>query len=449
MTAGRHLGVWRRRRQHGVDDSRGPARRRHAAVRRAADRTGDSRDGLLPARDTLHAAHGPGAHRRPARPAVRASERHAFRIEIVADGLLTPWGMTFCPMAACWSANARARFACSTWASRDAAIAGTPAVWAKQDGGLLDIAIILTTRPTDGSTWRTASPGRPRRRRPGSSGAGFATGGGWGNRRSTSRRRASMSPTTRTSVRVFSSTRRGTCSSPSAIEARWPMRRRSAAPTARSTASSTTGACRPTTRSCRCLARSHDLESGQPQCAGAGISPGDRRVVVDRARSARRRRAQRDRAGRQLRLAVDHLRHPLRRHPDHGQTSAPGLEQPSCTWTPSVAPSGIAFYTGDRFPGWRHDLFIAMLLGNELRRVTVNGHAVTHQETIFKGFGRVRHVITGPDGLLYVALNDRRMCALSRQSERQMTDINHRHNRHRERTEFQVGRIGFRSRARG
>ena len=38
--------------------------------------------------------------------------------------------------------------------------------------------------------------------------------------------------------------------------------------------------------------------------------------------------------------------------------------------------------------------------------MTVNGHAVTHQETIFKGFGRVRHVITGPDGLLYVALND-------------------------------------------
>ena len=88
------------------------------------------------------------------------------------------------------------------------------------------------------------------------------------------------------------------------------------------------------------------------------------------------------------------------------KTSAPGLESPVTYWTPSAAPSGIAFYTGDRFPGWKHDLFVAMLLGNELRRVTVNGHAVTHQETIFKGFGRVRHVITGPDGLLYVALND-------------------------------------------
>jgi glucose/arabinose dehydrogenase len=87
-------------------------------------------------------------------------------------------------------------------------------------------------------------------------------------------------------------------------------------------------------------------------------------------------------------------------------TSAAGLEQPVTYWTPSVAPSGIAFYTGDRFPGWKHDLFIAMLLGNQLRRVTVSGHIVTHQETIFKGFGRVRHVINGPDGLLYVALND-------------------------------------------
>jgi aldose sugar dehydrogenase len=88
------------------------------------------------------------------------------------------------------------------------------------------------------------------------------------------------------------------------------------------------------------------------------------------------------------------------------QTAAAGLEQPVTYWTPSVAPSGIVFYTGDRFAGWKHDLFVAMLLGNELRRVTVSGHTVTHQETIFKGFGRVRHVINGPDGLLYVALND-------------------------------------------
>jgi aldose sugar dehydrogenase len=88
------------------------------------------------------------------------------------------------------------------------------------------------------------------------------------------------------------------------------------------------------------------------------------------------------------------------------RTAAPGLEPPVVHWTPSVAPSGITFYTGNRFPRWHNDLFVAMLLGNELRRVRTEGRAVVEQETIFKGYGRVRHVIVGPDGLLYVALND-------------------------------------------
>ena len=88
------------------------------------------------------------------------------------------------------------------------------------------------------------------------------------------------------------------------------------------------------------------------------------------------------------------------------KTSASGYESPVLHWTPSVAPSGIAFYAADRFPRWRNDLFVAMLLGNELRRVRTEGRAVVEQETIFKGYGRVRHVIVGPDGLLYVALND-------------------------------------------
>jgi glucose/arabinose dehydrogenase len=88
------------------------------------------------------------------------------------------------------------------------------------------------------------------------------------------------------------------------------------------------------------------------------------------------------------------------------RTAAPNMESPVVHWTPSVAPSGITFYTGDRFPRWRNDLFVAMLLGNELRRVRIDRRTVVEQETIFTGYGRVRHVIVGPDGLLYVALND-------------------------------------------
>jgi glucose/arabinose dehydrogenase len=88
------------------------------------------------------------------------------------------------------------------------------------------------------------------------------------------------------------------------------------------------------------------------------------------------------------------------------KTGAPGFQAPVVYWTPSAAPSGITFYTGDRFPRWKNDLFVAMLAGTELRRVRTKDRTVVEQETIVSGYGRVRHVIVGPDGLLYVALND-------------------------------------------
>ena len=88
------------------------------------------------------------------------------------------------------------------------------------------------------------------------------------------------------------------------------------------------------------------------------------------------------------------------------RTAQEGMEQPVTYWTPTIAPSGIAFYTGDRFPRWKNDLFVATLLGQHLRRLTLDGHRVKSEEVLFKGLGRVRHVATGPDGLLYVILND-------------------------------------------
>jgi glucose/arabinose dehydrogenase len=72
---------------------------------------------------------------------------------------------------------------------------------------------------------------------------------------------------------------------------------------------------------------------------------------------------------------------------------------------PSLGVCGIAFYTGDRFPGWRHDLFVTGLVGKQLRRLVIEDGRVTHQEILFRGLGRVRDVVNGPDGYLYVALN--------------------------------------------
>jgi len=87
------------------------------------------------------------------------------------------------------------------------------------------------------------------------------------------------------------------------------------------------------------------------------------------------------------------------------RTGGEGLEPPVTEWTPSIAPCGIAFYTGDRFPGWKNDLFVGGLVGKQLRRVVLDGSRAVHQEVLFRGLGRVRSVVDGPDGYLYVALN--------------------------------------------
>lgn len=82
-----------------------------------------------------------------------------------------------------------------------------------------------------------------------------------------------------------------------------------------------------------------------------------------------------------------------------------GMDQPVTYWVPSIAASPITFYTGDRFPKWKNNLFVGALAAQELRRLVVHGHSVTHQEVLFKGIGRVRDVVNGPDGYLYIVLN--------------------------------------------
>ena len=81
-----------------------------------------------------------------------------------------------------------------------------------------------------------------------------------------------------------------------------------------------------------------------------------------------------------------------------------GMERPVTSWTPTIAPSAIEFYTGDRFSEWRNDLFVTSLLTERLLRLETDGDNVVHEETLFAGLGRVRDVTTGPDGLLYVSL---------------------------------------------
>jgi len=78
---------------------------------------------------------------------------------------------------------------------------------------------------------------------------------------------------------------------------------------------------------------------------------------------------------------------------------------PSAVWTPAVAPSGLAFYTGDRFPDWYGNLFSGGLVGQDVRRIVLDGNDVAGQETIPIA-ERVRAVKQGPDGLLYVLTDE-------------------------------------------
>lgn len=84
-------------------------------------------------------------------------------------------------------------------------------------------------------------------------------------------------------------------------------------------------------------------------------------------------------------------------------THKPGMEQPIYYWVPSIAPSGMAFYTGDRFPGWRGNLFVGSLKFRLLVRLELDGDKVVHEERLLAGrLGRIRDVRMGPDGLIYL-----------------------------------------------
>jgi glucose/arabinose dehydrogenase len=91
--------------------------------------------------------------------------------------------------------------------------------------------------------------------------------------------------------------------------------------------------------------------------------------------------------------------------PELPEPCAPGMEQPFLFWNPVVTPSGIALYTGDRFPAWKGSLFIGALRGNtHLQRVVLNTKGLpTRRERLLTELKqRIREVRQGPDGLLYL-----------------------------------------------
>jgi glucose/arabinose dehydrogenase len=94
-----------------------------------------------------------------------------------------------------------------------------------------------------------------------------------------------------------------------------------------------------------------------------------------------------------------------------GQQTRPGMETPVLLFTPAIAPSGASFYTGAAMPNFRHNLFFTALRGQHIHRVRfdlANPRQVAASERMLENrFGRIRDVVTGPDGALYFCTSNR------------------------------------------
>ena len=87
-------------------------------------------------------------------------------------------------------------------------------------------------------------------------------------------------------------------------------------------------------------------------------------------------------------------------------TEKEGMEQPVFYWLPSIAPCGMTFVTGERYPKWKNNLLVGSLRFMYVERMVIHGHAVQHREKLLEGIGRVRNVVVSPDGYIYVAIEN-------------------------------------------
>jgi glucose/arabinose dehydrogenase len=87
----------------------------------------------------------------------------------------------------------------------------------------------------------------------------------------------------------------------------------------------------------------------------------------------------------------------------NGASSMKGVEEPIYFWDPDIGTSGMMFYTGDRFPGWKGNLFVGGLPAQYMVRLVLNGERVVAEEKLLTELKlRIRDIRQGPDGLVYV-----------------------------------------------
>ena len=89
----------------------------------------------------------------------------------------------------------------------------------------------------------------------------------------------------------------------------------------------------------------------------------------------------------------------------HESTHKEGMEQPAYYWVPSIATSGLLIYSGSAFPSWSGNIFVGGLNGEQLARLTLEGTEVVAEETLYRGHGRIRDIRQGPDGAIYLGID--------------------------------------------
>lgn len=90
-----------------------------------------------------------------------------------------------------------------------------------------------------------------------------------------------------------------------------------------------------------------------------------------------------------------------------GLTEQKGMEQPVLYWTPSIAPAGMTFYSGDKYPGWQGNLLVGALKFELLSRLTLDGNRYVDEERLLENeIGRIRDIQQAPDGYLYLLTDE-------------------------------------------
>ena len=101
-------------------------------------------------------------------------------------------------------------------------------------------------------------------------------------------------------------------------------------------------------------------------------------------------------------------------------TEKEGMEQPLYYWNPSIAPSGMTFVTSDKYPNWKNNILTGSLKRQHLERLVLKDNKVINREILFNDIGRVRNVIEGPDGYLYIAVEGLGILKIIEQTEKEL-----------------------------